>query len=114
MNSEVARDTEIVNVPPVLSGKAIHAYDNGHSVYLWQIEAIKAYKCWTCSEEIAGSIPHTFVRYLFPDKRGYDHHHIHNQCARDHWLPPDGKLTDCQVISYRKVPLKGRRRRPGE
>lgn len=103
-------DHEITNVPQLRSGKAIRAYDLIHRVFLWQIETSKAYKCWTCDEEISNAAPHTFVRYLFPDKRGYDHHHIHNQCARDHWLPPDGKLSDCEVIPLRKVPLKRRRR----
>lgn len=110
----MASHQEIVNVPPVFSGKAIRAYHLVHRVFLWQIETVKSYKCWDCDEEIPGSVPHTFVRYLFPDNKGFDHHHIHNQCARDNWLPPVGKLFDAEVIPLKKVPLKRRKRRQSE
>jgi hypothetical protein len=108
---EVA-ERKIENVPHVKSGKAIRAYDGIKRVFLWQIETAKDYKCYDCRQKIPGSIPHTFLRYLFPDDTGFDHHHIHNACARENWLAR--RITQAEIIPLRKVPLRRRRRKRGE
>jgi hypothetical protein len=96
-------------IPTARQGKAIRAYHGTHVVYLWQIEEYdKEYKCRICMTDIpAEGLPHTFIRYQFPDSKGYDHHHVHNQCARD-WMDA---LFDPKIIPFRQVPLKRRRRK---
>lgn len=104
----------ITDIPTVASGKALRGYHITHRVFLWQIETARGYTCYECGEPVAGGLPHTFLRYLVPDSNGYDHHHMHNQCARDKWMPPHGLLLGGEVIPFRKVPLRSRGRKAGE
>lgn len=101
---------EVENVPHLGSGKALRGWDGTKLVFLWQIEPGKTYPCKDCGGTISAAAPHTFIRYLFPDDRGFDHHHIHTQCARDNWLEPHGRLIGVEVIRKRQVPLKRRGR----
>lgn len=105
------REREIDNVPHLGSGKALRGWDATKLVFLWQIEPGKRYNCLDCGEIISEAAPHTFIRYLFPDGKGYDHHHVHTQCARDNWLEPHGRLVNLEVIHKAQVPLKRRSRR---
>lgn len=98
--------TPILHIPLKREGLALGGFLGFTRVWLWRTGGDRDYKCKICHQEIPARFEHVFLRYLFPDSRGYDHHHLHILCAEREVVPD---MLEISHVPFSRLPRKRQR-----